>query len=70
MSNKENTFHDGQKIEDIPKSRKSYQKPHLQELGDLRTVTLGGSPGAGDSGVGDPRYPLGFHGDFLPPPEF
>jgi len=28
------------------------------ELGDLRSLTLGGSPGFGDSGVGRPRKPL------------
>jgi hypothetical protein len=28
------------------------------ELGDLRSLTLGGSPGAGDSGIGQPRKPL------------
>jgi hypothetical protein len=27
-------------------------------LGDLRSLTLGGSPGFGDSGVGKPRKPL------------
>ena len=32
------------------KRRKPYRKPFVEELGDLRTVTLGGSPGAGDSG--------------------
>ena len=31
--------------------RKPYHKPHLMELGDLRTLTLGGSPGTGDSGT-------------------
>lgn len=38
--------------------RKPYQKPRLEELGDLRAITLGGSPGFGD-----------FSGDinFLPP---
>jgi len=30
--------------------RKPYQKPKLQELGDLRTLTLGYSGGVGDSG--------------------
>jgi hypothetical protein len=28
------------------------------DLGDLRSLTLGGSPGAGDSGIGVPRKPL------------
>lgn len=39
--------------------RKRYSKPLLEELGDLRTLTLGGSPGVGDSG-GDPQFPVGF----------
>lgn len=30
-------------------SRKPYRKPTVLVLGDLRTLTLGGSPGAGDS---------------------
>jgi hypothetical protein len=33
------------------KTRRLYRKPKLEELGDLRTLTLGGSPGAGDSGA-------------------
>jgi hypothetical protein len=39
-------------------ARRPYVSPHLVELGDLRSLTLGGSPGANDSGVGDPRKPL------------
>lgn len=35
--------------EDQNANRKIYQKPYLEELGDLRTVTLGTSPGLGDS---------------------
>jgi hypothetical protein len=31
-------------------ARKPYLKPHLEELGDLRDLTLGPSPGAGESG--------------------
>ena len=38
--------------------RRPYVSPQLVELGDLRTLTLGGSPGANDSGIGDPRRPL------------
>jgi hypothetical protein len=30
--------------------KKPYSKPQLEELSDLRTLTLGGSPGSGDSG--------------------
>ena len=42
--------------EDV-ETRRPYVSPRLVELGDLRSLTLGGSPGAGDSGVG-PRKPL------------
>ncbi|MDD2921322.1 MAG: lasso RiPP family leader peptide-containing protein [Anaerolineales bacterium] len=31
--------------------RKPYCKPLLEDLGDLRALTLGGSPGCGDSGA-------------------
>jgi hypothetical protein len=38
---------------DSGKSRKSYRKPKLEVLGDLRTLTLGASPsGTKDSGGG------------------
>jgi hypothetical protein len=41
----------GQIINDrAGKARKPYRKPGLKSLGDLRTLTLGGSPGTGDSG--------------------
>jgi hypothetical protein len=30
--------------------RRIYQKPHLTPLGDLRSLTLGGSPGSKDTG--------------------
>jgi hypothetical protein len=39
--------------------RKQYRKPKLEELGDLRTLTLGGSPGGGDSGSLTTRKPFG-----------
>jgi hypothetical protein len=32
-------------------SKKKYSKPDLEKLGDLRSLTLGPSPGAGDSGA-------------------
>jgi hypothetical protein len=41
-------------LEDENIMRKPYSKPQLEELSDLRTLTLGGSPGSGDSGV----YPI------------
>jgi len=31
--------------------KKAYQKPRLICYGDVRDVTLGGSPGGGDSGT-------------------
>ncbi len=50
--------------------RKPYHKPQLEELGDLRTLTLGGSPGAGDSGGAFGVEILGSKGDIrLPPPD-
>ena len=48
------------------KPRKPYHKPQLEELGDLRALTLGGSPGIGDSGMGYPEFPIGFYGMSLP----
>jgi len=36
--------------------RKPYHKPFLEELGDLRDITLGGSLGVGESGS---HYPVG-----------
>jgi len=35
--------------------RKVYTKPRLEDLGDLRTLTLGGSPGTGESSGGGTR---------------
>ena len=39
---------EGQKAENET-ALKPYDKPMLEELGDLRTLTLGVSPGGGDS---------------------
>jgi hypothetical protein len=50
-------------------SRRPYESPRLVELGDLRSLTLGGSPGAGDSGVG-PRKPLVVGSEAPFPPSF
>ena len=33
-------------------------KPLLTPLGDIRDVTMGGSPGFGDSGAGNPEKPF------------
>ena len=42
--------------------RKVYRKPELNVLGDLRSLTLGGSPGILDSGSESSRQPP------IPPP--
>lgn len=47
--------------------RRPYVSPRLVDLGDLRSLTLGGSPGAGDSGIGSPRKPLVFGEAPIPP---
>lgn len=47
------------------KFRKPYHAPCLEELGDLRAVTLGGSPGSGDSGIFYCEKTTGLH-DELP----
>ena len=41
---------------------KVYRKPELNVLGDLRSLTLGGSPGINDSGLSVPYDPP------IPPP--
>jgi hypothetical protein len=38
--------------------RKNYEKPRLEAIGDVRSLTLGGSVGSGESGG---KWPLG-HG--------
>lgn len=50
-------------------SRRRYRKPLLERLGELRTLTLGGSPGVGDSGgTYWSRLPPGdIRPGFLPP---
>jgi hypothetical protein len=40
-------------------NRKIYRKPLLKKLGDLRALTLGGSPGVGDSSNGTTEFPPG-----------
>ena len=72
MSDQRKTFHNTQKVKNIPKSRKLYRKPHLQELGDLRSLTLGGSPGVGDSSNQFTQQPPGAPPGSSPllPPEF
>ena len=43
-----------------------YQKPRLEELGDLRALTLGGSIGSGDTGgTSGTRLPAA-----MPPPGY
>ena len=46
------------KTEGNKADRRPYQKPQLTPLGDIRDVTMGGSPGFGDSGAGAPEKPF------------
>ena len=47
--------------------RRPYQKPTLGVLGDLRSLTLGGSIGAGESGGAPRKVKLSIQpGDFSP----
>lgn len=41
------------------KDRKPYRAPRLESLGDLRSLTLGGSVGIGESGGGPRKVKLG-----------
>ncbi len=40
------------------KKKKQYSKPVLKPLGDIRDVTMGGSPGIGDSGNAGAEKPF------------
>lgn len=40
------------------KTKKKYEKPELKPLGDIRDVTMGGSPGIGDSGNAGTEKPF------------
>jgi hypothetical protein len=48
----------GKKQQGVRRTKKSYKKPELIPLGDIRDVTMGGSPGFGDSGAGLPEKPF------------
>ncbi|MBI5964684.1 MAG: hypothetical protein HY863_14490 [Chloroflexi bacterium] len=47
------------KNENDGKSRKPYRKPQLATLGDLRSLTLGGSFGIGESGETSRKVKVG-----------
>ncbi|MEW5939862.1 MAG: lasso RiPP family leader peptide-containing protein [Chloroflexota bacterium] len=42
-------IHNRQAAESNEATGRTYRKPRLEKLGDLRTLTLGGSPGINDS---------------------
>jgi hypothetical protein len=42
----------------VSNQKKQYEKPCLKSLGDIRDVTMGGSPGSGDSGSSLPELPF------------
>jgi len=37
-------------------ARRAYRRPTLRALGEIRTLTLGASPGTGESAGGEIRY--------------
>lgn len=39
-----------EKKKQVAPTRKVYIAPKLEEMGDMRSLTLGGSPGTGDTG--------------------
>ena len=41
---------------------RAYSSPVLEVLGDIRDLTMGGSPGAGDSGAAYVEFPPGWPG--------
>jgi hypothetical protein len=64
MSGNNKIIHEPQKsnTDESEQPRKLYSKPQLEELGDLRTLTLGASPeGFKDSGGA-------FYSETFPPP--
>jgi len=52
-----NNLNDTEKGNKQP-NKKAYIKPRMIPLGDIRDVTMGGSPGFGDSGAGNPEQPF------------
>jgi hypothetical protein len=60
MSSNNSIILEGVSLVKTEQTRKPYRKPQLEVLGDLRTLTLGGSPGLNDSGGSYlTRKPLG-----------
>jgi hypothetical protein len=54
---KQNTKNNTQRDKQVL-TKKLYKKPELIPLGDIRDVTMGGSPGFGDSGAAAPEKPF------------
>lgn len=45
-------------LDNKKQAKKKYVKPELSSLGDIRDVTMGGSPGTGDSGNAGTQLPF------------
>lgn len=60
MSSRRRTFPRPPQPERSSSELRPYRQPRLDRLGDLRSLTLGTSPGAPDSGIGmpDQRQPM------------
>lgn len=54
MGSNVNSIDRASEKQDKTPALKEYNIPHLEKLGDLRSLTLGGSPGAVESGFPDP----------------
>jgi hypothetical protein len=68
MSGNNKTIHETQQsqVGETEQSRKPYSKPQLEELGDLRTLTLGASP-SGFKDSSGALYSETFPGGMPPP---
>lgn len=45
-------------VKDQSQVKKKYLSPRILPLGDIRDVTMGGSPGVADSAFGEPTKPF------------
>jgi hypothetical protein len=52
-----NTMDTPEDTSKLVEKKKVYTPPILEVLGDVRDITLGGSPGRGDSGSATTKFP-------------
>lgn len=51
-------------VRNQPEPLRAYTPPRLYHYGDIRRMTLGGSPAGGDTQNGAITRPIAFYGDF------